>query len=188
MSLGYGPAVVQLGGYELLLDTRLPALLAEYRREAQLAEHFELEGEPAAPAGDSFLAVRRLQLDWPDLVVTQRFAPAGFSFSVGALVVPETDTVLVGAGSRLLGYGLRSGRWTRLFVDEADVGFWVWRRHGDVVLMCAELELAAWSADGAKLWSTYVEPPWTYRVEGFGIELHAAGTRRSFELARGPGV
>jgi len=30
--------------------------------------------------------------------------------------------------------------------------------------MSAELELAAWRTDGTKLWTTFVEPPWTYRA------------------------
>ena len=45
----------------------------------------------------------------------------------------------------------------RLSEDSADVGFWSWAQHGETVLMSAELELAAWSSAGRKLWSTFVE-------------------------------
>ncbi len=31
--------------------------------------------------------------------------------------------------------------------------------------MCAELEVGAWTIQGKRQWSQFVEPPWTYRVE-----------------------
>ena len=82
--------------------------------------------------------------------------------------------------------GRRSGKWRRTWSDETGVGFWAWRRHGDVVLMMAELELAAWSTDGRKLWTVFVEPPWSYEVVGGRIRLEVMGEVRDFELRGGP--
>jgi hypothetical protein len=57
---------------------------------------------------------------------------------------------------------------------------------GDVVVMSAELELAAWTTTGEKLWTTFVEPPWEYAVEGDSLVLDVMGTKSSFGLRRSP--
>ena len=118
-----------------------------------------------APDGETcFVAVGPAGCDWPTLVIAQRFSPAGGGFDLGVLVVPETRVVFIGAGTRILAYSLHGPR--RLWEDTADTGFWGWQRHGNYVLMSAELELAAWEINGRKLWSTSVEPPWSYAVDG----------------------
>ena len=58
------------------------------------------------------------------------------------MIIPETSLLMIGAGERLLAYDLETPR--RLWEDEAEAGFWGWERHGGLVLMSAELELAAW--------------------------------------------
>jgi hypothetical protein len=122
---------------------------------------------------------------WPRLVVTQDFYPT-WSFP-GVLLVEHTRQLFIGAGTRLLGYHCRSGSWSRQWTDEAQIGFWRWRRHGDVVLMSAEVELAAWTLDGRKLWSTDgVEPPWGYQVIGGEVHVDVMGTKSSFRLGIGP--
>ena len=68
----------------------------------------------------------------------------------------------------------------------SDVGFWGWRRHGDIVLMSAELEFAAWDVSGRKLWSTFVEPPWSYEILGDRVELDVMGRKSSFVAGIGP--
>jgi len=90
----------------------------------------------------------------------------------------------VGAGERVVAYDLATPR--RLWVDGADTGFLGWAQHGDVVVMSAELELAAWTTRGEKLWSTFVEPPWDYTVVGDTIRLDVMGNERSFLLRGGP--
>jgi hypothetical protein len=102
------------------------------------------------------------------------------------LLVPGRRQLFLGAGTRLLAYEGRSGRWRRSWIDETDCGFWGWRQHGDVVVMSAELELAAWSTEGAKLWTTFVEPPWSYRVAQGQVVLDVMGAVRSFDLHGGP--
>ena len=178
-------ASVSIGGYQVSVAPTLPATLELFRSRALLAEHFDLESDDLA-AGTCFVAVQREPSDWPQLVVTQRFAPAGQGFDPGVLVVPETGTVFVGAGERLIAYSTSGDDWGRLWLDAADVGFWGWRRHGDFVVMSAELELAAWTTEGEKLWSTFVEPPWSYSVESDGLELDVMGAVRRFPVASGP--
>jgi hypothetical protein len=126
--------------------------------------------------------------EWPGLVVTQRYAPAGPGFAPGVLLVPETRQVFIGAGTRLLGYEARSGLWRRSWTDGAEYGFWSWRQHSDVVLMSAELELAAWTVAGDKLWTTFVEPPWSYRVDDGQVRLDGMDTVSTFDLHAGPRI
>jgi hypothetical protein len=73
-----------------------------------------------------------------------------------------------------------------LWVDAANTGFWAWALHGDVVIMSAELELAAWTDAGEKLWMTSMEPPWTYTVSDGTLALDVTGRVQSFSLRRGP--
>ena len=172
---------VTLGSYTLLCkDGGLPDLTAEYLERAVLAEKIDLSGSDGRAA---FLAVRRGD-DWPFLVMTQRYKPAGGGFQPGALLVPETDRLFVGAGTRLLAYDLAKP--AQLWEDYAEVGFWSWRRHNDTVLMSAELELAAWNLNGIKLWSRPVEPPWSYDVSAGKVTLDVMGYLTAFDLVAGP--
>ena len=66
------------------------------------------------------------------------------------------------------------------------MGFWAWDRFGDFVVMSAELELAAYSIDARRLWTTKVEPPWTYSVQDGNIHLDVMGKKSSFPIATGP--
>lgn len=66
------------------------------------------------------------------------------------------------------------------------MGFWAWARHGDVIAMSAELELAAWDLTGQKLWTTFAEPPWDYRVVDSEVELDVMGCASTFPLVSGP--
>jgi hypothetical protein len=119
---------------------------ADYRQRARLIEDFDLGN---SEGGYLFVGVSDLSASWPSLVVEQRFSPCGHGFNPGILLVPESRALFIGAGSRLLAYRLGEPP-RRLWEDVADVGFWSWSRHGDVVLMSAEIELAAWSIDGRR--------------------------------------
>src|SRR5215218_3753618 len=159
----------------------LPVTYAGYRQHARLAEEFDLD----APAGEVCLvAVGTAGRDWPLRVVAQRFSPAEVGFDPGVLLVPETQVVFIGAGTRLLAYSLYGPR--RLWEDTAQVGFWRWQRHGNYVLMSAELELAAWEINGRKLWSTSVEPPWSYAVDGRRVLLDVMRHKSAFPVHTGP--
>jgi hypothetical protein len=122
---------------------------------------------------------------WPDLLVTQRFSPDVGGFDPGVLVVPETRVVLIGAGERLLAYRLDDPP-VRLWEDATDAGFWWWDRQGEVILMAAELELAAWNLHGQKLWSSWAEPPWSYSVQNRVIQLDVMDNLSRFPISTGP--
>ena len=55
-----------------------------------------------------------------------------------------------------------------------------------VVLMSAELELAAWDLAGQKLWTTFVEPPWSYEVRNGVVTLDVMGVISEFLTKSGP--
>ena len=120
---------------------------------------------------------------WPFLCVVQHYQRQG-GWYPGVLLVPETALLIIGAGERLLAYDLRGP--TRLWEDQADAGFHGWQRHEDLLVMSAELELAAWDLGGVKRWSTFVEPPWGYHVESGTVHLDVMGTVSSFPLSVGP--
>jgi hypothetical protein len=158
---------------------RLPDLYGQYVERAGLVEEFDLEGTEGTCC---FLAVSR-GVGWPFLVVAQRYDPAG-GFRPGGLLVPETGLLFIAAGERLLAYRLDSP--ARLWMDTTDCGFWGWARHGERVILSAELELAAWDVHGRKSWPMFVEPPWGYEVSAGMIELDVMGTKSSSPLAAGP--
>lgn len=175
--------VVGADGWRVHTARGRPSLLEVYREHATCAEDFvDLEMDED---GYLFVGVERPGDDWPSLVVTQRFSPS-IGFTPGVLLVPATGCVFIGAGSRLLCYRFRESAWQRQWRDTTDLGFWSWRQHGDVVVMSAELELAAWTTDGDKLWTTFVEPPWSYSVTDGTVRLDVMGSLREFPLSAGP--
>ncbi len=175
---------VSVGDYQLCCQTDgLPELLIEYQQRAKLSESF---GQVEQPGSSScFIKVGRTN-EWPSLVVTQHYAPAGYGFVPGVLLVPETHRLFIGAGTRLLAYDLSAP--ARVWVDEAECGFWFWLRHGSFVLMGAELELAVWDIHGRKLWTRFVEPPWEYIVSGDTVRLDVMGEVSHLDLRTGEQV
>lgn len=132
------------------------------------------------------LAVSRALLRRPILLVVAGHTPwyDGHQLDFGALLVPETHTLFVGALYEVLAYDLRGP--TRLWLEQAEYGFWNWQRHGDYVVMAAELELAAWDLHGVKQWETFVEPPYDYTVAEGTVHLTVMDVPVSFSLASGP--
>ncbi len=165
----------------LCQSSGFPGLYSEYRNNAVLAEEFDLEDRDEAKW--CFLGVRRGS-KWPFLTVAQKYWPDGAGFEPGALLVPETSTLFIGAGERLLAYDLKAPK--RLWLDSADTGFWQWDRQSDFVLMAAELEFAAWTKEGTKLWTTFVEPPWDYVLTQDSGVLDIMGKKMPFTLLHGP--
>ena len=159
-----------------------PLILDEYRSHAQLHEGF-----PADPDDDAglFVGIARPGEDWPSLVVTQRWGPAGGGFRPGVLVVPDSGRVFIGAGTRVLCYWDDAGTWRRQWQDRiAYPGFWGWRLHGDVVVMAGEIEMAAWTSEGEPMWAEAVEPPWSYEVIDGTVHIDVNGSRRAVPLRR----
>jgi hypothetical protein len=185
MESGRAPIVTTTVGSYAVQSTvgGLPYAHDSIVSRAALAETFDLDREAAEGWEPFFVSVARND-DSPRLTVTQRFFPAGYGFYPAILIVPETARLFIGAGTRVLIYDLESPR--RLSTDTADTGFWGWALHGNVVVMSAELELAAWRATGEKLWTGFVEPPWTYKVFGTIVELDVMGKITRFPLETGP--
>lgn len=163
-----------------MTEGELPTLYAEYVSRSLLTDTFDLDSDAS---GLTCLGVTVGQELWPRLVVAQRYESACQVFHPEVLVVPETGLLFLGAGTRILAYDLRTPR--RLWEDSTALGFWRWAGFGSVVVMSAEIECAAWSIDGVKLWSRFVEPPWDYRVEGSVVHLDVMGAKSSFSLATG---
>jgi hypothetical protein len=175
------PIAVGTAGWRILIARSRPSILGDYLNQAACAEEIAESDED----GYLFVGVERPGDEWPSLVISQTFEPSGGGFYPGVLLVPETQRVFVGAGTRLLCYRGDEARWARQWLDAADVGFWGWRLHDDVVVMSAELELAAWTTTGDKLWTTFVEPPWSYAVLGSTVRLDVMGTISEFRLRTG---
>jgi hypothetical protein len=171
-----------VGEYSVICHSPgLPDLFDEYVKRAKVADRIDLGNSRGT---SSFLAVGRPN-QWPFLVIAQRCIPGeDATFHPGALLVPETNILFVGGGERLLAYHLAAP--CRLWTDTANTGFWGWDRCGDVVLMSAELEFAAWDTHGRKLWTTFVEPPWSYGTNEGKILLEVMGNRSTFDLSAGP--
>jgi hypothetical protein len=177
---------VAIGSYQVQLHyDRLPTAYGEYKKRAALLEEFGVWSKSGACATDADGTLCCVSVskgtDWPFLLVTQRYTPSGFF--PGVVLLEETSRLFIGAGDRILCYDL-SGP-SRIWEDTADTGFWSWCRHGDVIVMSAELELAAWDLHGRKLWSTFVEPPWKYAVDKDDIHLDVMGTESVFPLREG---
>jgi hypothetical protein len=178
------PISVEVAGWKLTTSSSRPAMEALYREHAELHDDFD-DLERRERRGYFFSAITHRSEDWPGLVVTQSFSPSQGGFPPGVLIVPETEVAFIGAGTRLLCYRRAADQWVRLWEDAADVGLWGWRRHGEVVVMSAEIEIAAWNVRGEKLWTTFVEPPWGYEVIEGTVRLDVMGTLSSFPLDTG---
>ena len=161
----------------------LPPIYESLGKHASVVDEIDIGPRPGRE-GVCCFALSRAGDKWPSLVVAQSYEPCGAGFEPGALLVPETNTFFLGAGRRVLAYALDPIR--RLWEDQVDCGFWAWEQHRDVVLALAELELAAWSTAGQKLWTTFVEPPWDVTVHGNSLELDVMGRRSTFGLHDGP--
>jgi hypothetical protein len=153
-----------------------------YHDRARLTHEIDLE---KAGCERCFLAVHKAGEDRPLLAVAQGYWPGiQVGFHPGLILIPETHLLLIGAGERLLAYDLAAPQ--RLWEDRAEMGFWSWARHGNIILMSAELELAAWDIGGSKLWTTFVEPPWDYTVRDDVICVDVMGRSSAFPLRSGP--
>lgn len=171
---------VSIAGYIVGMAETIPE---HYGGHDALVEEFDLE-RPASPGRNAFYLEVRRAFDWPFLYVAQQYAPNHWAGCYpGILLVPETHLLFVGSGERLLAYDLKAP--ARLWEDRVLAGFHHWQRHGDVILMSAELDLFALDLRGTKLWSAYVEPPWEYRVDAGLVYLDVMGTTSSFPLLSG---
>lgn len=161
----------------------LPNSYDIYKEKAKLVDEIDLTKDMI---GDiCFLAVQK-GIDWPFLIVAQKYAPSGLGGSYPqALLIPETDILFLGAGERVLTYCLAP--LAKVEHGNAEFGFHAFERCGQYVIMHAELEVSVWTIQGKQQWSQFVEPPWIYRVEEETISLDVMGHSLSFPLSTGPG-
>lgn len=179
------------GLYTLSCTTgRLPGLYGEYCRHAEVVSEYHLNEPKETDESESpcFVGVSKSRRNegWPFLVIAQTFEPSSPGFDPGAIIIPETELLMLGAGTQLLAFRLNPP--SLLWEDDADCGFWGWERHSNVVVMAAELEMAAWDINGRKLWSRGVEPPWSYSVSDAIVTLDIMGELSKFSLTTGPGT
>jgi len=172
-----GAPSIALDGWTLHLQRGLPALFNLYRGHAELVDEFDLR---SCDGDVCYASAGPVGVDWPSLVVVQRFSPSVAGFDPGIAFLPESRLLLLGAGTRILAYDLT--RPARLWEDTADIGFWSWHVYPTAVLMSAELELAAWDRQGTKLWTRFVEPPWSFQVERDTVHLDVMGEHTQFPL------
>ena len=161
-----------------------PLIYNNYRQYAKLVDEFDINNGDIEQDDMNICVIMVEKNDlWPFLIISQRYAHSS-TFFPGMLIVPETNRLFVGAGSRLLAYDLLITQ--RLWEDSTAIGFSQWKRYKDWVIMSAEVELAVWDIYGQKKWSTFVEPPWSYTVEGELLHIDVMGNCSSFHLSTGP--
>lgn len=163
----------------------LPEYYEVYRQEAKLVDEIDLDSISSHWADTCFLAVQKDET-WPFLVVAQKYAPSGLGSSYPqALIIPETQMLFLGAGERIAAYRLDPPE--KVWQDTAELGFHAFDRHGQFVIMRAELGIAVWTIQGKKEWAQFVEPPWTYMIDNETMHLDVMGYVLSFPLGSGPG-
>ncbi len=181
MHTGYFAVLV--GRYRLTWDDGLPDDYYTQRQQATIVDEISLDD------ADQHLGVLSVGLSdgsWPFLILRHGGVVPWEkdTLRLDVVLVPETDTLFVGEDRAVWAYNLRQP--ARLWTDTAEMGFLGWQRHGGVVVMSAELELAAWDLQGHKLWSTFVEPPYDYTIADDTVQLTVMGMLTTFPLGIGP--
>ena len=172
---------VTVGQYAVSVQQgTLPTIYRDYKIHAKLADEFAL----LPHAGELCFVCVSDSRHWPTLVITQRYEPAEAGYDPAVLLVPETHTLFIGAGRRLLAYRVDTPQ--RLWEDVTEAGFWEWNQYDDTVLMSGELELAAWNLRGEKLWTMPLRPAWDYHVDHGQVHVDQQGRKSVFALREGP--
>ena len=173
---------VDVAGHLLTIIHGLPGHLDSYLSNAAFADTRDLRQVNGSPS----LITAGGGTAWPEFVAVLRSRFEGTLFPLGVALVPETGVLFVGGGQVARAYSLREPV-EHLWDEVVECGFWSWRRTDDVMVMSAELELAAWSIDGQKLWTRFVEPPWGYEVVDGIVHLDVMGALSTFPLRPEPG-
>lgn len=161
----------------LVTSNALPHLFGEYNRRARLSESFAMDMTGGSLC---WLGVSR-GTSWPFLSVAQRYKAPGAGFEPGALYVSQTNILFIGAGTRLLAYRLDEP--SRLWEEQTEVGFHGWTRHGDIVLMTGEQELATWDVKARLLWRIPMRDSRGFKIAEDIVTIEGGD---SFNLAEGP--
>lgn len=173
---------VPIGSYELLCTSgKEPDLFEMYIERTKLFE--DINDSSDQYARTCFIAVYRHNQAQAALTLKLTYEPAGGVYP-SVLLVEETNVLFVGAGETLLAYQLNES--TKLWHDTNDSGFHGWERHGNFVLMSAELEVAAWDIHGKKLWSMFAEPPYDFKVRDGIVYMNRMDEQLIFPIHKGP--
>ncbi len=169
-----------IGNYTVLMTTDREDVELYLKSNAGHIEHF-----PDAEIRDGYLAVNVYDCEKSiNLLIEGNFAPGPQSgYHPGVLLIPETKVFFFGAGTQILCFSLDPIQ--RLALVQTECGFWCWYRHGDFVVMCAELELSVWNIRGERLWSCFVEPPWHYEIEGDILKIDVMDVIKRVALESG---
>jgi hypothetical protein len=165
---------VGAGGFRVTLSSEAPQGLDE--RRIQVDRPSEDEDREAC-----YVLVHRAG-GAPTLLVIGRLRP---DFGCGVHLVETTGVLFFGCGESVCAYDMATGR--KVHHDITPFAFHSWNRHGDVVIMSGELEVAGFGLDGTKLWRSTVESPWDYTVTGERMNTIVMGHRVEFSLHDGPG-
>lgn len=155
---------------------KLPEMYSKYVENAKLNEEYELNNVD----GELFFMSASIGDNWPFLTVTQRYEPNTGGFHPGFLLIPETDTLFIGAGQTILAYNLKDIK--KIDEDYYYGGFLGWLRYKDYVVMMAEVDIACWKNNGEKLWTRFAEPPYNIEFNGDEIILDSMGEIIKFNL------
>src|SRR5688572_13633807 len=102
-------AEVRFGCGEYTVSANVGELPSIYRAEVQRATLHDDFGIKGSEGTLLVVTVIRSTADWPDLVISQRFSPGPQAgFHPGIFLISETQILLVGAGTHLLAYDLRT--------------------------------------------------------------------------------
>lgn len=166
-----------IGSYIINVEQyKLPELYASYVKHAQLAEEYDLDNRD----GEIFFICVGTGDGWPFITIAQSYEPCAAGFNPGFLVLPEADTLFIGAGQRVLIYDLKQRK--KIAEDFYNEGFLGWMRYREYVIMLAELDVACWRLNGEKMWSRFVEPPYNVEFEDDKIILDIMGKKTKFEI------
>ena len=165
---------VGAGGFRVTLSSEAPAGLDERRVQVDRPSEDE-DREPC------YVLVQRAG-GAPTLLVIGRLRP---DHDCGVHLVESTGVMFYGCGESVCAYDMATGK--KLHHDITPYAFHSWGRHGDIVIMSGELEIAGYTLDGTKVWKATVESPWDYTVSGGKMATIVMGHRVEFPLTEGPG-
>jgi hypothetical protein len=166
---------VGAGGYRVFLTWEAPQGLDESRIVVDRPSPEDEDREPC------YVHVHKPGGALTLLVVGQ----AREGTTCGVHIVEQTGVLFFGCSEAVCAYDIPTGK--KLYQDLTPYAFHSWARHGDVVVMSGELEVAGYALDGTKLWSATVESPWDYGVNGEKMYTLVMGHRVEFPLHEGPG-
>ena len=148
----------------------------------------ESYGDPSQYEHLGFVGVTVYRDDVAILRVNQFYEQMSESITPGVLIVPETDRLFIGAGSRMLAYDLTTRR--RLWIEDAQemMLFWGWLRRGQHVFAMGELELAVYGLDATPRFRIAADPPWPFEVSGAVLTVETDSETRGYSMADGTPV